>query len=143
MRAATFRTIAMKRMQAAAASIDQYLEGFPEDVRKKLQQIRATIQKAAPDAVEAIKYHIPTFVLNGNLVHFGAYKTHIGFYPGASGIKKFKKELGPYNISKGTLQLPLDRPLPLALLRKIVLFRVGENRAKVAAAKRKKRSAQK
>ncbi|OQX19651.1 MAG: hypothetical protein BWK76_03945 [Desulfobulbaceae bacterium A2] len=117
--------------------IDGYIAGFPADVRKMLEQIRATIRDAAPEAVEAIKYSIPTFVLHGNLVHFAAFKNHIGFYPTPSGIEQFSDELAAYARAKGSVQFPLDQPMPLSLIRKIVTFRVRE-----ATAKRKKRAGQ-
>ena len=110
-------------------SIDDYIEGFPDDVQKILRKIRATIRKAAPKAEEAIKYGIPTFILKGNLVHFAAYKSHIGFYPAPSAIVKFKKELASYKQAKGSVQFPLDEPIPYALIRDIVKFRVEEQHA--------------
>ena len=113
------------------ANIDEYIAAFPQDVREKLEQMRATIRKAAPQAEEAISYAIPTFKQNGNLVHFAAYKNHIGFYPAPRGIEAFKKELAAYEGGKGTVQFPLDRPLPTALITKIVKFRVKDNAARV------------
>ncbi|MGE0587877.1 MAG: iron chaperone [Cyclobacteriaceae bacterium] len=113
-----------------AENIDDYILQFPKEVQKLLKQIRSTIKKAAPKAQEAMKYGIPTFVLNGNLVHFAAYKSHIGFYPAPSGLQAFKKEIAKYKSSKGAVQFPLDAPLPLDLVSKIVKFRVGENSAK-------------
>lgn len=92
--------------------------------------MRRTIRKAAPAAEEAISYQIPTFKLNGNLVHFAAFKEHIGFYPTSSGIAAFKKELAPYKISKGTVQFPLDEPIPYDIVEKITVFRVNENSRK-------------
>ena len=124
--------------QKAPGTIDEFIEGFPEDVRKILKKIRTTIRKAAPGAGEAIKYGIPTFTLKGNLVHFSAYKKHIGFYPTPSGIGKFKKELSVYKGSKGTVRFPLDKPVPYSLIRSIVRFRVQENLER-AEAKRKKK----
>lgn len=111
-------------------SIDEYISAYPADVQNKLQKIRQTIQKAAPDAKEKISYGIPTFTLHGNLVHFAAYNTHIGFYPGSSPIKVYARELKPYETSRGTIRLPLDKPLPYDLIRQITLFRVKENNAK-------------
>ena len=108
-------------------TIDEYISGFPDDIQTLLQQIRVTIREAAPEAEEAIKYAMPTFVLNGNLVHFAAFKHHIGFYPVPSGIEAFKKELSAYKGAKGSVQFPLDQPMPLELITKIVLFRVNEN----------------
>ena len=108
-------------------TIDEYIATFPKEVQKLLEQMRKTIQEAAPEATEAISYGIPTFKLNGNLVHFGGYATHIGFYPAPRGIEKFKKELSKYEGGKGTVQLPLNEPLPLDLITKIVKFRVEDN----------------
>jgi uncharacterized protein YdhG (YjbR/CyaY superfamily) len=110
-----------------AENIDEYIAGFPKDVRKKLEEMRATIRNAAPDAEEAISYAIPTYKLNGNLVHFAAFKDHIGFYPAPRGIEAFKKELAAYKGGKGTVQFPLDHPLPVDLIRRIVKFRVKDN----------------
>ena len=106
--------------------IDAYIADFPEGVQKILQQVRTTVKKAAPNAKEAIKYAIPTFTLNGNLVHFAAYKNHIGFYPAPNGIKVFEKELSVYKAGKGSVQFPLDQPMPLDLITKIVKYRVAE-----------------
>jgi len=117
------------------ATIDEYIAGFPPDVQEKLQKVRATIKKAAPKAEETIKYRMPTFLLNGNLVYFAAYKHHIGFYPVPSGLEQFKAELAPYKTSKGAVQFPLDKPIPYPLITKIVKFRVKENLAKAEAKK--------
>lgn len=114
-----------------ASTIDEYIATFPEATQVLLQQMRDTIHKAAPKAEEAIKYAMPTFVLNGNLVHFAAYKNHIGFYPAPSGLEAFKEEIGKYKNSKGAVQFPIDKKLPLALVTKIVKYRVKENMAKV------------
>lgn len=111
-------------------TIDEYISQFPENVREILTRIRAAIQQAAPEATEAIKYTMPTFVLNGNLVHFAAYKKHIGFYPAPSGIEQFKEALAPYKWSKGAVQFPIDQPIPYDLIRRITELRVSENRAK-------------
>ncbi len=108
-------------------NIDEYINSFPKDIKKLLISLRKAIQKAAPNAEEAISYQIPTFKLNGNLVHFAAYKNHIGFYPTSSGISAFQNELSEYEISKGTVRLPIDKPLPLSLISRIVRFRVAEN----------------
>jgi uncharacterized protein YdhG (YjbR/CyaY superfamily) len=111
---------------------------FPADVRAILEQIRQTVRKAAPEAEETIKYQMPTFTLNGNLVHFAAFKRHIGFYPPvATGSAKFKKELAAYEGAKGSLIFPLDQPIPFDLISRIVKLRVKENLAK-AATKRKR-----
>ena len=111
--------------------IDSYIASFPEETRKLLQQVRITISKAAPEAKETINYGMPTFTLKGNLVHFAAFKNHIGFYPTPSGIEAFKKELSVYDGAKGSVQFPLSRPIPFDLISKIVEFRVKENLKKV------------
>lgn len=112
-------------------TIDDYIKTFPPDVQIILEQIRQTIRKAAPEAVEAISYQIPTFKLNGkNLVHFAAWKNHIGFYPGSSGIRAFEKELSEYKRAKGSVQFPIETPIPYELVKRIVLFRTGEIRSK-------------
>lgn len=116
-------------------SMDDYIAGFPENVQAILQKVRTTIRKAAPRAEEAIKYQIPTFVLNGNLVHFAAFKKHLGFYPTPSALKKFAKELSGYEGSKGAVRFPLDQPIPYALIRDIVKFRVQESAGKEAGKK--------
>ena len=108
-------------------SIDEYIATFPEETQKILLEIRAAIKAAAPNAEEKISYQMPTFFLKGNLVHFAAFKNHIGFYPTPSGIQAFKKELSMYEGAKGSVQFPIDKPLPLELIRKIVKFRVVEN----------------
>ena len=108
-------------------TMDEYINTFPEDVRSILNELRRTIKEAAPDAEETIRYQMPTFTLNGNLVHFAAFQNHIGFYPTPSGIESYKDELSPYKGAKGSVQFPIDQPLPLPLIRKIVEFRVKEN----------------
>lgn len=113
-----------------AENIDSFIAGFPAEVQAILQELRALIHREAPGCAEDIKYGIPTFVLNGNLVHFSAYKSHIGFYPGASGIAHFANRLQQYKLSKGTVQFPLGQTLPFDLIAEIVRFRVGENLAK-------------
>lgn len=125
-------------MKLTPTTIDKYIATFPADVQAILQKVRATIRKSAPGAEEAISYQMPTFKLNGNLVHFAAFKNHIGFYPVPSGIEKFKKELSAYKGAKGSVQFPLDRPIPYGLISKIVKFRVKENLEKVKAKARKK-----
>lgn len=111
-------------------TIDNYIESFPKDVQKILQEIRRTIREAAPKAEEVINYQIPTFKLNGNLVHFAAFKNHIGFYPGSKAIKVFTKEFDSYKSSKGAVQFPIEKQMPLALIKKIVKYRVKENSLK-------------
>ena len=107
--------------------VDSYIKYFPSPVRIMLSQIRKVIREAAPDAEEIISYGMPAYRLEGNLVYFAAFKNHIGFFPTASGIRKFEKELGKFKHSKGTVQFPLDMPIPVALVKKIVKFRVKEN----------------
>ncbi len=128
----------MRTDQTAPKTIDEYIAGFPQDVQEILEKIRMTIRNAAPDAEEAIKYQMPTFTLNGNLVHFAAFKKHIGFYPVPSGIEAFKNELSVYEGGKGTVRFPLDEPIPFDLIGRIVEFRVKENLER-AEAKEKKR----
>ncbi len=123
-------------MNTAITTIDAYIATFPASTQALLQQMRATITKAAPDAEEAISYGMPTFKLQGNLVHFAGYKNHIGFYPAPSGIVNFAEDLKKYQTSKGAIQFPIDEKLPLALVTKIVKFRVKENLAKAAAKKK-------
>src|SRR5512139_1272051 len=128
----------MKTTQAAPQTIDEYIAGFPTDVQDVLQKIRKTIHEAAPEATEKISYQMPTFYLKGNLVHFAAFKEHIGFYPVPTGIEKFKKELSVYKQGKGSVQFPLDQPMPYELITKIVKFRVKENLAAAAGKEGKK-----
>lgn len=115
--------------------VDNYIAAFPDDTQKKLKQIRATIKKAAPKAEELISYNMPAFKLNGMLVYYAAYKKHIGFYPTGSGIAAFKKELSIYKGAKGSVQFPLDKPIPLNIITKIVKHRVKENIAREKAKK--------
>ena len=129
----------MKTANAIPATVDEYIAAFPQDVQDVLGQVRATIRQAAPDAEEAIKYRIPTFVLNENLVHFAALQNHIGFYPTPSGIEQFKHELAGYKFAKGSVQFPLGKPMPLSLIEKIVRFRVNEVKEKSAVRKAKKK----
>jgi uncharacterized protein YdhG (YjbR/CyaY superfamily) len=108
-------------------SIDEYIATFPEDVQKILKEVRATIKAAAPEAEEKISYQMPTFALHGNLVHFAAFKNHIGFYPAPRGIEAFAQELSVYKGAKGSVQFPIGQPMPLDLISRIVKFRVAEN----------------
>jgi len=117
----------MQTKKNQSTMIDEYISKFPKDVRDVLEELRRVIKKIAPKAEETIRYGIPTFTLNGNLVHFAAFKNHIGFYPTPSAIEAFKKELSPFKQSKGTVQFPLDKPIPLELVKKIVDFRVQQN----------------
>jgi uncharacterized protein YdhG (YjbR/CyaY superfamily) len=128
----------MQTDSATPKTIDEYIAGFPDDVQAILVAIRQTIKAAAPDTEETIKYQMPTFTLEGNLVHFAAYKKHIGFYPTPAGIEQFKNELSAYEGAKGSVQFPLDRPIPFALIGRIVEFRVKENLARAAARRKKK-----
>jgi len=126
-------------LKIAATTIDEFIAAFPRDVQEKLKKLRDVIRKAAPSATEAIKYGIPTFVLNGNLVHFAGYEHHIGFYPAPSGILEFKKELASYESAKGSVRFPLDKPLPFTLITQIVKFRVAENLAKMSKTKEREK----
>jgi uncharacterized protein YdhG (YjbR/CyaY superfamily) len=128
----------MKTTNKASSEIDHYIGSFPKDVREILEKVRITIKEAAPQAEETISYRMPTFTLNGNLVHFAAFQKHIGFYPTSSGIEEFKQELSVYKGAKGSVQFPLGKPVPLGLISKIVKFRAREN-LKRAEAKRKKK----
>ena len=114
--------------RSKASSIDEYTAGFPAETQKVLEELRALIRAAAPEATETISYAIPTFDLNGHhLVHFAGYEKHVGFYPTGSGVEAFKEELEPYKSGKGSVQFPLGRPLPKDLIRRIVELRVAEN----------------
>ena len=129
----------MKGEQIMPKDIDEYIAGFPDEARVKLEKLRAVIRATAPEAEEKISYQMPTFTYQGrNLVHFAAYKKHIGFYPAASGIAQFKPELSGYKSSKGAVQFPLDQPIPYDLVRKITAFRVKENLARANAQRKKK-----
>ena len=108
-------------------TIDEYIAKFPREIQVKLDKLRQIIKEAAPNASETISYQMPTFKLNGNLVHFAAFKKHIGFYPTPSAIIAFEKELSPYHTSKGAIQFPLDKQIPYELVEKIVRYRVKEN----------------
>jgi uncharacterized protein YdhG (YjbR/CyaY superfamily) len=119
-------------------SIDEYIANFPPDIQERLARMRTTIRKAAPDAEEKISYQMPTFFLKGNLVHFAALKNHIGFYPTPSAIVAYEKELKRYISTKGAVQFPLNEPLPLDLVTKMVTFRVKENLQKAELKAKKK-----
>ena len=121
------------------SNIDEYIANLPEVPRQILQQLRTTIINIVPEAEEAISYGIPTFKLKGNLVHFAAYKNHIGFYPGAAGIESFKRELSEYKLSKGTVQFPVDKPIPFELISKIVKFRLEQNLLKAQLKSKKEK----
>jgi uncharacterized protein YdhG (YjbR/CyaY superfamily) len=116
-------------MRDQSATIDEYIASFPPDVQEKLREMRAVIHRTVPDAEEAIRYGIPTFRLDGhNLVHFAAFRDHLSFFPTSSGVAKFRKELSAYTLSKGTIQFPLDKPVPYSLVERITRFRAEENR---------------
>ncbi|MCE3200142.1 DUF1801 domain-containing protein [Paenibacillus sonchi] len=127
----------MEPVKITYESIDDYITQAPPEIREKLEAVRKVIHEAAPEAKEKISYQMPTFFLHGNLVHFAAFKKHIGLYPAPSGIEAFQEELAQYKGAKGSVQFPLDKPLPLDLISRIVKFRAAENREK-AAAKAKK-----
>lgn len=129
----------METDKTGFASIDAYIEAAAPEVRGMLQTLRQAIQEAAPEATEKFSYGMPTFDLHGNLVHFAAFKRHIGFYPAPSGIEAFAEEAKPYHKSKGTLQFPLDEPLPYELISRIVKFRVAANTEKAAGKRKRKR----
>jgi uncharacterized protein YdhG (YjbR/CyaY superfamily) len=116
----------------AAEGVDAYIASHPPKVQTRLQQLRATIARLAPAASETISYGIPTFKLHGNLVHYAGYAHHVGFYPGGAGIAAFQKEIAGYKNAKGSVQFPHDRPLPLALVKKIVKYRVAQNEAQAS-----------
>lgn len=128
----------MKGRRKPANTIDDYIDGFPADVQLLLQKIRTTIKKAAPQAEEAIKYQIPAFTFHGNLIFFAAFKNHIGLYPAPRGAEEFKRELAAYEGGKGTVQFPLDKPIPFKLIARMTKFRLKQNLER-AEMKRKKR----
>jgi len=121
----------MTEPKKAFKNIDEYVATFPKNVQSILEELRQAIRDSAPNAEEAISYQIPTFKLKGNLVHFGAFKNHIGFYPRISAIEAFREELSDYEVTKGTIKFPLNKPIPLDLVKKIVRFRVKENLSKM------------
>ncbi len=123
----------MTSRQKPPQDIDEYIGRFPTEVREILERIRTTIQTTAPDAAETIKYGMPTFTLEGNLVHFAAFKKHIGFFPPTRGDAEFQKEASVYEGEKGNLKFPLDAPIPYGLIGKAVKFRVKENRERARA----------
>ena len=119
-------------MRDQVPDIDRYIASFPPEVQEKLQKIRAAVRRAAPEAEEAIRYGIPTFRLDGtSLVHFAAFKDHLSFFPTASGVDHFRRELAAYPLSRGTIQIPLDTPVPYELVERITRFRAGETRGKI------------
>jgi len=132
----------MKSTVTKPETIDEYISTFPEDVQRILEKVRQTIRKAAPEAEELISYQIPAFKLHSNLVYFGGWKNHIGFYPVSSAIRAFKKELSVYEGNKGSVKFPLNKPMPYGLISEIVKFRVKEN-LKLAELKLKEKAARK
>ena len=128
----------MKSDRTTPRNIDEYIADFPDGVQRALNRVRKTIRKAAPNARETISYRIPAFTLEGYLVYFAAWKHHIGFYPASAGITKFKKELSKYQVAKGSVRFPLDEPIPLDLIGRIVKFRARENLQRAAAKSTKK-----
>ena len=129
----------MDSPKAGFTTIDEYITTFPADIQAILQTVRATIREVVPDAEEKISYQMPTFYLHGNLVHFAAFKNHIGFYPTPTGVESFQERLSAYKGAKGSVQFPLDQPMPLDLIRDIVRYRVEESLAKAAAKSKKKK----
>lgn len=123
----------MQNQRRGFQTVDEYIATFPDEIQAILQSLRTTIRAAAPEAEERISYQIPTFALNGNLVHFAVLKHHIGFYPTPSGIDAFPQELAKYRSTKGAVQFPINQPLPLDVISKVVKFRVAENRERAAA----------
>lgn len=130
----------MDEHKAGFSSIDAYIATFPEEIQTRLHAMRVTIRAAAPDAEETISYQMPTFRLKGNLVHFAAFTNHIGFYPAPSGIAAFREALARYKGAKGSVQFPLNEPLPLELVAAITRFRVAENLAAAEAKARRRRA---
>ncbi|WP_141503878.1 iron chaperone [Paenibacillus luteus] len=129
----------MEENKTTFETIDQYIANFPSEIQDILEKIRSVIKKAAPEATEKIGYQMPTFVLHGNLVHFAAYKNHIGLYPAPSGIEAFKQQLSPFKGAKGSIRFPLDEPIPYELIGEIVKYRVAENIEKATNKKVKKK----
>lgn len=129
----------MEKNGTPYTTIDEYIALFPADIQKRLQELRETIRSCAPGATEKISYQMPTFFLDGNLIHFAAFKNHIGLYPTPNGIQAFNNELSIYESGKGSVQFPLDQPLPLELVKKIVKFRVEENTRKAELKKSQKK----
>jgi uncharacterized protein YdhG (YjbR/CyaY superfamily) len=120
----------MNKKKTTVSTVDEYIEQFPKEVQKALRQIRAAVKRAAPGSIEKISYQMPAYAMTGNLVYFAAHKSHIGFYPTSSGIAAFKEQLSRFAGAKGTVRFPLDKPIPVGLIAKIVRFRVEEDRNK-------------
>jgi uncharacterized protein YdhG (YjbR/CyaY superfamily) len=129
----------MNSPKTGFTSIDEYIATFPPEIQTILQTVRAAIRGVVPDAEEKISYQMPTFYLHGNLVHFAAFKNHIGFYPTPTGVEAFQERLSHFKGAKGSVQFPLDQPMPLDLIRDIVRYRVEESMAKAAAKSKKKK----
>ena len=129
----------MEENKITAKSIDEYILQFPPEIQERLNMLRKVIKESAPDALETISYQMPAFVLYGSLVYFAAFKNHIGFYPTASGIAAFKNELSEYKIGKGSIQFPIEKPLPYELVSRIVKFKVDENMRKAEGKLKKKK----
>jgi uncharacterized protein YdhG (YjbR/CyaY superfamily) len=123
----------MEKKKKGTLTIDEYIQAFPKNVQSRLETIRKVVRELAPEAQERISYQIPTFYLHGNLVHFAAFKNHIGFYPTPSGISTFQKELSKYKNGKGSVQFPMDEELPIELIRRMVKYRLEKNRKKAPA----------
>jgi uncharacterized protein YdhG (YjbR/CyaY superfamily) len=131
-RVTTDRQVRMMATRSTADSVDEYIAQFPPATQKMLEELRALIRASAPGATETISYAIPTFDLNGHLVHFAGFPKHIGFYPTGRGVEAFKEELKPYKGGKGSVQFPIGQPLPTDLIRRIVESRVRENTGKAS-----------
>ena len=129
----------MEQKTNTPKSIDEYILQYPLEIQEILKTVRKTIKESAPNAEEKISYGMPTFVLNGNLVHFAAFKNHIGFYPTPNGINTFKQELSEYKTSKGAIQFPIGKPIPYEIISNIVKFRVCENNSKAEGKVKKKK----
>ncbi len=123
----------MRTGRRGPTNVDEYIAGYPPEVQVILRKIRKTVREVAPGAQEAINYKMPAYWLKGNLIHFAAYKKHIGMYPAPTAVAEFKKELSIYKGAKSTMRFPLDEPIPFDLIRRIVKFRVKENLKKAAA----------
>jgi len=134
----TMKENKMKTEQTPPKNIDEYIAGFPKDVQVILQKVRMTIREAVPQAGETIKYQMPTYTLNGNLITFGAYKKHIGIYPAPEGDAQFNAELSAYKAEKSTVRFPLDKPIPYDLISKIVKYRLKDHLERAAAKAKKK-----
>lgn len=128
----------MKNESNSPQTVDDYMAGFPSQIQSILQQIRSIIRETVPNAEEVIAYQMPTYRLHGNLVHFAAFKHHIGFYPTPTGVAAFEQELAPYKYAKGSIRFPLDQPIPYELIRRIVELREKENLEMVRQKKEKK-----